>query len=121
MSEKKPLNRAVKDDHFDVRVSFQRCDDFIELRNSVWAKDVEWRGSGSRAPKRRRRGRAWGRHSGPRAIRRPLPARVSTPRWARLDMVPTLLPRGGVGVTRKTSKGFFPRASRPGVGIPPPP
>src|SRR5712691_7741389 len=43
MSEKTPLNRAVKDDHFDVRVSFQRCDDFVELRNSVWAKDVEWR------------------------------------------------------------------------------
>src|SRR5437867_10649423 len=57
MSEKKPLNRAVKDDHFDVRVSFQRCDDFIELRNSVWAKDVEWRVIECHAPIRRRSSR----------------------------------------------------------------
>src|SRR2546426_10786493 len=57
MSEKKPLNRAVKDDHFDVRVSFQRCDDFVELRNSVWAKDVEWRGIECHAPIRRRSSR----------------------------------------------------------------
>src|SRR5207245_5591937 len=57
MSEKKPLNRAVKDDHFDVRVSFQRCDDFIELQNCVWAKDVEWRVIECHAPIRRRASR----------------------------------------------------------------
>src|SRR5215510_11467801 len=54
MSEKKPLNRAVKDHHFDVRVSFQRCDNFVELRNSVWPKDVEWRVIECHAPILRR-------------------------------------------------------------------
>jgi len=43
MSQKEPLNRAVKDDHFDVLVSFQRGDDFVELRKSFRAKDVERR------------------------------------------------------------------------------
>ena len=43
MSEKKPLNRAVKDDHFDVLVSFKRCDDFVELRNRCRTEDVERR------------------------------------------------------------------------------
>src|SRR5205085_6683321 len=32
MSQKEPLHRAVKDDHFDVLVSFNRCDDLIQLR-----------------------------------------------------------------------------------------
>ena len=41
MSEKEAFNRAVKDDHFDVLVSFNRCDDFVELRNRIGAKDVE--------------------------------------------------------------------------------
>ena len=35
--------RAVKDDHFDVLVSFNRCDDFVELRNRCRAEDVERR------------------------------------------------------------------------------
>ena len=29
MSQKEPFDRAVEDDHFDVLVSFERCDDLI--------------------------------------------------------------------------------------------
>src|SRR5262249_55742912 len=43
MSQKKPFNRAVKDDHFDLLVTFERCDDFVELRNAFRTKDVEGR------------------------------------------------------------------------------
>ncbi len=57
MSQKKPLNRAVKNDHFDMLVSFQRCDDLVELRNSVRAKDVEGRVINRHAPIRGRSSR----------------------------------------------------------------
>jgi len=57
MSQKEPFDRAVKDDHFDVLVSFQRCDDFVELRNSFRAKDVERRVIKRRAPIRGRSSR----------------------------------------------------------------
>src|SRR6266566_8744073 len=43
MSHKESFNRAVKDDHFDVLVSFNRCDDFVELRNRSGTEDVERR------------------------------------------------------------------------------
>ena len=43
MSHEESFNRAVKDDHFDVLVSFNRCDDFVELRNRCRTEDVEWR------------------------------------------------------------------------------
>lgn len=43
MSQKEPLHRTVKDDDFDVLIRFQRCDDFVELRNSFRATDVEGR------------------------------------------------------------------------------
>src|SRR5437667_1032270 len=43
MSQKKTFNGAVKNHDFDVLVRFQRCDDFVELRNSFRAKDVEGR------------------------------------------------------------------------------
>ncbi len=43
MSQKESFDRAVKDDHFDVLVSFNRCDDFVELRNRFRTKDVERR------------------------------------------------------------------------------
>ena len=33
MSEKESLDRAVKDDHLNLLVSFDRCDGFVELRN----------------------------------------------------------------------------------------
>ena len=54
MREKKPLNRAVKNDHFDLLVSFQSCDDFVELRNCVRAKNVEGRVINRYAPIRSR-------------------------------------------------------------------
>src|SRR6266481_3769470 len=57
MSQEEPLHRAVEDDDFDVLVSFQCRDDFVELRNSVWAKDVEWRVIECHAPIRRRSSR----------------------------------------------------------------
>ena len=50
MSQEKPLDRAIKDDDFDVLVSFQRCDDFVELGNCVRAKDVERRMIDRHAP-----------------------------------------------------------------------
>jgi hypothetical protein len=43
MRQKEPFNRAVKDDHVDVLVSFERCDDLIELRNGFRTEDVERR------------------------------------------------------------------------------
>src|SRR6266700_6049897 len=43
MSHKESFNRAVKDDHFDVLVSFNRRDDFVELRNRSGTEDVERR------------------------------------------------------------------------------
>ena len=43
MSEKEAFDRAVKDDHFDLLVSFDRGDGLVELRNRVRAKDVERR------------------------------------------------------------------------------
>ena len=43
MSKKESFDRAIKDDYFDVLVSFERCDDFVELRNSFRTKDVERR------------------------------------------------------------------------------
>ena len=57
MSEKKTWNRAVKDDHFDLLVTFQRCDDFVELRNCVRAKNVEGRVINRYAPIRGRSSR----------------------------------------------------------------
>ena len=50
MSQKKPFNGAVKNHDFDVLVGFQRCDDFVELRNSFRAKDVEGRVIKGHAP-----------------------------------------------------------------------
>src|SRR5712691_10972502 len=41
MSHEESFNRAVKDDHFDVLVSFNRCDDFVELRNRCRTEDVQ--------------------------------------------------------------------------------
>src|SRR6266481_8153286 len=43
MSHKESFNRAIKDDHLDVLVSFNRCDDFVELRNRCRTEDVERR------------------------------------------------------------------------------
>src|SRR6266568_9501514 len=43
MCQKEPLHRAVKDDHFDVLVSFERCDDLIQLRNGLRTKDIQGR------------------------------------------------------------------------------
>ena len=43
MSQKEPWNRAVKDDHFDMLVSFQCGDGLVELWNRVRTKDVERR------------------------------------------------------------------------------
>src|SRR5438552_19134234 len=57
MSEKKTWNRAVKDNHFDLLVTFQRCDDFVELRNCVRAKNVEGRVINRYAPIRGRSSR----------------------------------------------------------------
>jgi len=37
MSQEKPLDRAIKDDDFDVLVSFQRCDDLILIEE--WFPD----------------------------------------------------------------------------------
>ena len=50
MSQKKTFDRALKDDYFNLLVSFQRCDDFVELGNCVRAKDVERRMIDRRAP-----------------------------------------------------------------------
>ena len=52
MSQKEAWHGAVKDDHFDVVVSFQRCDDFVKLRNSFRAKDIEGRVIKRHAPTR---------------------------------------------------------------------
>ena len=66
---KESLHRAVKDDHFGVLFSFQGGDDFVELRNSVRAKNVQGRVIKRDAPMRGRasrqknlfrlRGRRW--------------------------------------------------------------
>ncbi len=29
MSQEEPFHGAIKDDHFDVNVSFERCDDLV--------------------------------------------------------------------------------------------
>src|SRR6266403_1310835 len=54
MSQEEPLHRAVEDDDFDVLVSFQRRDDFVELRNGFRAEDVEGRVIERHAPIRGR-------------------------------------------------------------------
>ena len=41
MSEKEAFDRTVKDDHFNLLVSFDRGNGFVELRNRVRAKDVK--------------------------------------------------------------------------------
>ena len=41
MSQKKSLNRAVEDDHFNLLVRFDRGNGLVELGNSVRAKDVK--------------------------------------------------------------------------------
>jgi len=41
--KKEAFDGAVKDDHFDILVGFERCDDLIQLRNGLWAKDIERR------------------------------------------------------------------------------
>ena len=43
MSQEKPFDRAIEDDHFDVLVSFDRGDDLAEVWNGVRAKDVKRR------------------------------------------------------------------------------
>jgi hypothetical protein len=50
VSQEKSFDRAIKDDDFDVLVSFQRGDDFVELGNCIRAKDVERRMIDRRAP-----------------------------------------------------------------------
>lgn len=49
MSQKKSLNGAVEDDHFNLLVSFDRGNGLVELGNSVRAKDVK-RGMINRYP-----------------------------------------------------------------------
>jgi len=50
MSEKEAFDRTVKDDDFDLLVSFDRGDDFVELWNCVRAKDVQRRAINRYAP-----------------------------------------------------------------------
>ena len=57
MGQKEPFYCAVEDDHFDLLVTFQRGDDFVELRNCVRAKDVEGRVISRDAPIRWRSSR----------------------------------------------------------------
>jgi hypothetical protein len=57
MGQKKTFNRAVKDNHFDMPVSFHRGDGFVELWNGVRAKDVERRVIDRHSPIRRRSSR----------------------------------------------------------------
>src|SRR5215467_14343055 len=54
MSQKEPWHLAVKDDHFDIRVLFNRCDDLIQLRNGFRTEDVERRVVKRDSPVRRR-------------------------------------------------------------------
>src|SRR5215469_18845431 len=54
MSQKEPWNRAVKNHHFDMLVSFHRSDDLVELWNGVRAKDVKRRMIDRDSPIRRR-------------------------------------------------------------------
>ena len=57
MGQKEPFYCAVEDDHLDLLVTFQRGDDFVELRNCVRAKDVEGRVISRDAPIRWRSSR----------------------------------------------------------------
>src|SRR5258707_15757666 len=43
MSHKESFDGAVKDNHFDVHVRFDRRDDLIELRNGIWTENIERR------------------------------------------------------------------------------
>ena len=43
MSQKETFDRTVKDDHFDLLVTFDRGNGLVELWNSVRAKDVKRR------------------------------------------------------------------------------
>jgi hypothetical protein len=49
MSEKEAFDRTVKDDNFDLLVSFDRGNGVVELRNRVRSKDVK-RGAINRYP-----------------------------------------------------------------------
>ena len=50
MSQEKPFDRAIKDNDFDMLVSFQGRDDFVQMRNCIRAKDIERRMIDRRAP-----------------------------------------------------------------------
>lgn len=43
MTQKETFDRTVKDDHFDLLVTFDRGNGLVELWNSVRAKDVKRR------------------------------------------------------------------------------
>ncbi|HZN79802.1 MAG TPA: hypothetical protein VFC01_08975 [Mycobacterium sp.] len=41
MRKEEAVHGTVKDDDLDLLVSLDRCDDFIELRNTFWPKDIQ--------------------------------------------------------------------------------